>query len=150
MATATELVLGEELEDLRRNAERRGWTLEVLDTKTFILALPAKDGTWVQLLAECDDYPTSPPAWHFRNPQTGELEHPAGTPRGGGFFHSSGVICAPWNRLAYRSQWERGPHNDWTIGDWRANPSTGGAKTLSAMALRIYVELQSSYQGRQG
>ncbi len=125
----------------------RGWELRVLDPTTFTLAVPAKDGSRVHLLAECNDYPVLPPAWHFRSAAAGDLDRPEDIPRGGSFFHSSGVICAPWNRLAYKPQ---GPHGDWQTSDWRANVKVGGARTLCAMALRIAVELQGQYDGRQG
>lgn len=150
MATATELLVAEELDPLREVAAARGWYFQLVDSTTFILRLPANDGSWVELLVKCDSYPTLPPAWHFRNPDTGVLDSPADTPRGGAFFHSNGVICAPWNRLAYSAHWSRGPHGDWTLGDWRANPQTGATKMLCAMALRIAVELQGPYEGRRG
>ena len=51
------------------------------------------------------------------------------------------MIFAPWNRLAYSSVDPKGPHGDWTIGDWQKNSYTGGCTTLGHMALRIYVEL---------
>jgi len=125
----------------------RGWGLIVLNPTRFTLALPAKDRSRIHLLAECNVYPVLPPAWHFVNAGTGELDRPADIPRGGSFFHSSGVICAPWNRLAYKP---RGPHGDWQISDWRANAKVGGVRTLSSMALRMAVELQGHYEGRQG
>ena len=150
MATLTELVIGEEIADLRQVAEQRGWVLTVIDEVTFSLTLLAKDESSVQLYVECDDYPTTPPAWHFRNPKTGALDEAADTPRGGQFFHSNGVICAPWNRLAYQARSPRGPHGDWTIGDWKRNSYTGATTTLAAMALRVYVELQGPYEGRRG
>ena len=118
-----------------------------MDSTTFTLILPAKDGSSIQSIAECSDYPVLPPAWHFRNPESGALDQPRDTPRGGSFFHSSGVICAPWDRLAYRPQ---GPHGDWQISDWRSNPKAGGTRTLCAMALRIAVELRGQYEGRLG
>jgi hypothetical protein len=150
MVTLTELVIVEELTDLRQLVEQREWMMKVVDETTFIMILPAKDQSRVQLYVECDDYPTTPPAWHFRNRKTGALDEPADTPRGGQFFHGNGVICAPWNRLAYQARSPLGPHGDWTIGDWKSNSHTGGTTTLAAMALRIYVELQGSYEGRGG
>lgn len=147
MATASELAVAEELVSLARVAVERRWGLRVLNSDTFILTFPAKDGSNIQLKVDCSDYPVLPAAWHFRNPETGALDRPQDIPRGGSFFHGSGVICAPWNRLTYKPQ---GPHGDWQISDWRSNPKTGGARTLCAMALRIAVELQGPYVGRQG
>ena len=145
MVTAAALAVAEELLPLGSVASSRGWGLILIESTTFILNLPAKDRSLVQLLVDCDAYPAAPPAWHFRNPETGELDQRRDIPRGGTFFHSSGVICAPWNRLAYHPH---GPHDNWAISDWRANPQAGGAKTLCAMALRLAVELQGPYEGR--
>lgn len=149
--TVAELSVGEELGPLREIADHRGWKLEPHGSTGFVLGLPARDGSWFWLLCRCDDYPGFPPAWHWYNPETGAVDQPQDTPRGKGFLHGSGVICAPWNRLAYKAEDPRGPHSDWTIGAWRTNPKTGGCKTLAAMALRISVELQApTLSGRSG
>jgi hypothetical protein len=112
--------------------------------------VPAHDGSRLFLKAECDGLQQKPPAWHWYNPETSALDAPADTPKGsGGYFHSSGHICAPWNRLAYKSVDPAGPHGDWELSNWMANPKTGACTTLSAMALRIAIELGSSrYTGR--
>jgi hypothetical protein len=132
-------------------ATREGWTLKRLEGLQFVLGLPARDNTWFWLLCNCECYPAIPPAWRWYNAESQEIDQPRDTPKGGGFFHDAGVICAPWNRLAYQSEDARGPHGDWAIGNWRANPQTGGCKTLAAMALRIAVELKkSTFEGRRG
>ena len=151
MATAAELSLAEELDPLQEIASSKGWKLEKRDAVSFVLGLPARDETWFWLLCRCETYPALPPAWHWYDPETGAVDRPQDTPKGGGFFHGSGVICAPWNLLAYKSQDPRGPHSDWTVGNWRANPKTGGCRTLPAMVLRIAVELQAAtFGGRNG
>lgn len=151
MTTVAELSLEEELDPLGEVAAHMGWKLDRLDATSFTLGLPARDGSWFWLLCRCDRYPGFPPAWHWWNPETKQLDQPKDTPTGGGFFHESGVICAPWNRLAYKSEDPRGPHSDWTIGDWRANSYTRGCKTLAAMALRIAAELKApAFRGRKG
>lgn len=151
MTTVAELTLDEEISPLQEIAACRGWKLERRDDVTFALGMLARDDTWFWLLCRCDRYPAIPPAWHWFNPDTEEIDKPKDTPTGGGFFHGNDVICAPWNRLAYKSEDPRGPHGDWKIGDWRANPKTGGCKTLAAMALRIYTELRSkTFKGRKG
>lgn len=94
-------------------------------------------------------YSAEPPAWHWYNADTKQIDQLRDTPKEVGFFHGSGVICAPWNRLAYKSVDSRGPHDDWQIGDWRSNPQTGGCKTLGAMAQRIALELKLRMQGRK-
>lgn len=151
MATVAELSLEEEFEPLKQIVAHEGWKLERLDGISLTLGLPARDGSWFWLRCRCDGYPASPPAWHWYNPETTAIDQANDTPTGGGFFHGSGVICAPWNRLAYKSENPQGPHGDWSIGNWRANPKTGGCKTLAAMALRIGVELKSpNFSGRRG
>lgn len=150
MATASELVLGSQIDALRQNAEVRAWFFEPLDITTFVLGLPAKDGSEFALLAKCDGYPGTPPAWHWYNRETKVVDARVDTPTGGSFFHGSGVICAPWNRLAYKGVDPRGPHDNWIIGNWMATRETGGTRTLAAMAERIAHELRTSYTGRMG
>lgn len=148
MATAAELVLESQLADLGQNAGVHGWLFKPVDPTSFVLGLPAKDGSDMALYVKCDGYPAEPPAWHWYNRDTEAIDAPGDTPTGGSFFHGSGVICASWNRLAYRSENPRGPHNDWDIGNWMAVPQTGGTRTLAAMAGRIAHELRTSYAGR--
>jgi hypothetical protein len=149
MPTVAELTMAEELRPLKEVADQKSWQLELVGPTTFRLLLPAKDGSQFQLEVDCSDYPSDPPAWHWRNPKSGALDQPADTPTGGGYFHGSGAICAPWNRLAYTSRNPKGPHGEWDIGHWRANPQTTGTSSLTAMALRISVELSgSTYNGR--
>lgn len=152
MTTATELVFAEQFEHLRQIAESRGWSLARTDDPGLVLGLIARDGLPFSLKAICDRFQAMPPAWHWHDPETGELDLPAHTPKGsGGFFHSSGVICAPWNRLAYKTIDSRGPHENWELGNWMSNSDTGRCTTLSAMALRMAVELSSTrYSGRVG
>jgi hypothetical protein len=144
MATVPELSVQAEFPDVEENARCLGWKLERTTPTSFILGLPAPDGTWFWLNCLCDRYAAEPPAWHWYNPDTKLLDQPKDMPKDGGFFHSNRVICAPWNRLAYKSVDARGPHEDWQIGDWRNNPKTAGCKTLSAMAIRIAHELKTT------
>lgn len=147
MATASELAFAEQLGHLREIATSREWPLE----PAFICGVKARDDHQYWLLVDCTAYPALPPAWHWYNPTTRSLDQPADTPKGSGFLHPSGVICAPWNRLAYKKINPNGPHDDWDSANWMMNPKTGGCTTLSAMALRINVELNSErYQGRMG
>lgn len=150
MATAAELVLESQLADLRQNAGVHGWFFDRVDPTSFVLGLLAKDGSDMALYVKCDAYPGEPPAWHWYNRETKVIDAPGDTPMGGSFFHSSGVICAPWNRLAYKSKDPRGPHSDWDIGNWMAVRQTGGTRTLPAMAGRVAHELRTSYTGRGG
>lgn len=152
MTTVTDLAFAEQFGDLREVAERRGWPLKPIDGPGFGLVLPARDGSQFSLKVLCDGYPGTPPAWWWCNPESGICDQPGDTPRGsGGYFHGSGRICAPWNRLAYKQVDAQGPHGDWQLSTWMTNPQTGSCTTLAAMALRMAVELQSDrYQGRKG
>jgi hypothetical protein len=150
LATVTDLVFAEQFGHLREVAGNRGWDLKQTDGPGFVLGLPASDGSRFWLKAECDGFQGTPPAWHWHNPESGALDCPADVPKGsGGYFQSSGRICAPWNRLAYKSVDPQGPHGDWELSNWMTNPNNGRCTTLAAMALRIAVELSSTrFQGR--
>lgn len=151
MATATELVFAEQFEQLCGIAENRGWSLKQTGEPGFVLTLPARDGSRFALKVTCEDYSRTPAAWRWCNLNSGVCDQPADTPRGSGYFHSSGRICAPWNRLAYQQVDAKGPHGDWELSNWMTNPKTGNCTTLAAMALRLAVELQTPrYEGRMG
>lgn len=145
--TTAELAVAEQLTHLREIALKRGWPLKELDPFHFVIGMLARNDTWFWLLVDCDDFPQQPPAFNWYDPESEALNQPANTPKGGGYFHSSGCLCAPWNRLAYK----QGLHNDWILANWMTNPHTRGTTTLPAMVLRIYRELRSpNYQGRMG
>lgn len=152
MATVTDLVFEEQFGQLLEVAVHRQWDLTRIDGPGFILGLSARDRSLFFLLVTCCDYPTFPPAWSWYNPKTETCHQVADTPRGtGGYFHGSGRICAPWNRIAYRQEDPKGPHKNWQLANWISNPKTNGCTTLAAMALRMAVELASPrFHGRQG
>jgi hypothetical protein len=141
MPTVAELTVAEEMLALREIAAARGWVLRDLDTLRFHLTLPAKDKSLFHLLVDCDQYKVRPPAWRWCDASGEHADRPADRPKGSGYLHPGGVICAPWNRLAYKAVDPGGPHEDWRIGDWLRNPQTAGCSTLAHMALRIYIEL---------
>ncbi len=143
MATAAELCVAEELVPLREVAMDWSWVLEEFNPLQFLLGLPASDGSYLYLHVDCDGYAVTPPAWRWCDAKAEMRDAPSCTPEGSGFLHSNGVICAPWNRLAYKDLDARGPHNDWTIGDWRNNTHTRGCTALCHMALRLFVEVNS-------
>ena len=146
--TAASLIIQPELQALQDVAQDRGWLLRQESEKEFVLGLP-RGTEWFYLRVDLTDYRATPAAWHWYNLHTCALDQPEDTPRGGNFFHPSGAICAPWNRLAYQSVNSKGPHGDWDIsGNWVENPNTGGTRTLVAMALRIDHELQLNFAGR--
>ena len=150
MSTVAELTVAEELIALRDTAAGRGWGLREIDTLHFHLTLPARDNSTFHLLVECTGYPMQPPAWHWCDASGTNTDRLSDRPRGSGFLHGNGVVCAPWNRLAYRTIDSRGPHTDWTIENWQENSHTSGCRTIPHMALRIYVELNSArYQAQR-
>ena len=150
MATATMLVVAEQLEQLASNAPEMGWSLTILSPCAFVLGVPARDGSNLYWRCDADRYPTWPPAWHWSDAAGEHVDAPEVTGRGGNFFHGKGVVCAPWNRLAYTSVDARGPHADWTIGDWLTNPKTRQCTTLAAMAARLAVEALQRFEKRAG
>lgn len=148
----TELVFAEQFSQLSEVAGHRTWPLCRIEGLRFQIALPARDGSQFGLNVLCDGYPGTPPAWRWCNPESGICDQPPDIPKGGGgYFHGSGRICAPWNRLAYRQVDPQGPHGDWQLSTWLTNPKTGSCTTLAAMVLRMAVELQSTrFRGRKG
>ena len=152
MATVTDLVFEEEFGHLCQVAENRGWDLTQIDGPGFILVLPARDESYFALRVICDDYRSLPPILRWHNTKTHASNQLSDTPKGsGGYFHGSGRICAPWNRIAYKQEDPKGPHGNWQLSNWITNPRTGECTTLTAMAVRMAVELISDrYKGRNG
>ncbi|WP_152485760.1 hypothetical protein [Euryhalocaulis caribicus] len=150
MTTPSELLIQEEVTDLEANAAAVGWKFQKLDSLQFVLGVKTKDASWLYVRCEPENYPTKPPAWRWCNSDGNECDELHVTARGGNFFHSSGVICAPWNRLAYKSEDSRGPHSDWDIGAWVENEKTRQCRTLSAMASRIAIEALTKFEKRKG
>lgn len=148
MASIAGLQINAEIAAVAVLADARGWAFERVDDHTFRITLPARDGENYQLEVDCCDYPGFPPALHWRDQESGRLEISSARPADGGYFHSSGTICAPWNRLASMAG---GPHPDWAQMDWRENPKTGATRTLAAMIIRVAHELRAAnYKGRHG
>jgi hypothetical protein len=150
VATATELILEEQMADLKANADLMGWSVTDLGAGTFVLGVPAKDDSILYWRCETDGFTATPPAWRWSDSSGQIIDSPSVTGRGGNFFHSNGVVCAPWNRLAYKSVDGRGPHGDWLIGDWLSNVKTRQCVTLAAMASRLALEARISFSGRAG
>ncbi len=96
-----------------------------------------------------DDYRVIPPAWRFLDPRNatdvGQGAFPAPGAFGpGSVLHTNGVICAPWNRLAYAN--ETGLHNNWTdLTKWESlEPNNTQARTIPDMLARIRAEVALS------
>jgi hypothetical protein len=77
-------------------------------------------------------------SWAPRFPKGGTL--PGGVQS---IFHSSGVICAPFNRLAFAEH--AGPHGDWGgPANWLSVRRTVRATNLAEMIAQIEAHLTSS------
>ena len=149
MTTVGDSIVAKQIEQVMENSHLYGWEFEVVGDYQFRITLTANDGDWYQIEVNYEGFPGQPPAFHWRDKATGELDRPDASPNQYDFFirhNDVPVICAPWNRLAS----EVGPHSEWSLAGWQSNERTGETKTLSAMLLRIAVELKSEkYQGRQ-
>ena len=135
-----------EIEEVTQFCSLLNCVFERVGERVFRVNLAARNGDRYQLEVECEGYPVEPAAFHWRNSQTGHLDAKADGPAPFDFFHGTGKICAPWNRLASLAG---GPHQEWQHVGWQRNPRTGGTTSLVAMILRIHTELKkSAYQGR--
>jgi hypothetical protein len=113
---------------------------------SYELIHPKTEGA-MRLEAECDGYRALPPKWRFLDSTTGAATRQVfpspGTVPGvqGSIFHGNGVICAPWNLLAYHAH--GGPHQDWGDGaTWHVDRppytrATNVAEMLSVIAIHL-------------
>ena len=147
MGTVEDLAVEREIEAVIENAELHGWPFERVGSRRFRLTLAAHNSDRYHIEVECEGYPVWPAAFHWRNLETGQLDEPADSPAPYGFFHGTGRICAPWNRLAST---DGGPHRKWVQANWMQQPETKGTVTLAAMVMRLHHELRSKqYVGRR-
>lgn len=147
MATVGDLAVESQVAAVEANARLHGWEFERIGPRYFRVSLTARNGDIYQLEVECQGFPAEPAAFHWRNTITGALDQLVDTPQPYDFFHDSGKICAPWNRLASEPD---GPHPRWVRANWLQEQQTKGTTTLAAMVLRIHFELRSErYRGRR-
>lgn len=146
MATVEDLAVELEIDAVKENAQLHGWPFERVGPRCFRVTLTGYNGDVYQVEVECDGFPVKPAAFHWRNPETGQLDALADSPAPYGYFHGTGRICAPWNRLA---SVEGGPHPEWGQANWMQQRETGDTVKLAAMVTRLHHELRSQeYQGR--
>ncbi|BFV58381.1 hypothetical protein KCMC57_up34850 [Kitasatospora sp. CMC57] len=149
----TRAVMASEMLAITAWAERHRWTVHVdPDSQTLTAQTnhPAMaEVTPVIFHAELTGYPAVPPAWTCRDDQGGTPRNAfplAGTGAGlpGSVFHPLPVICAPWNRLAYKEH--DGPHQDWGgPTQWKtAAPASTRAHTLADMLNTLRAHLAVS------
>lgn len=136
-------------------AARKAWKLSisVRDLRVTGRTTHPADGGEVILRGNFADYRLLAPAWTFLT-AGGEERVPAAwpsagpVPGGSSIFHSVGVLCAQFNRLAYHDF--AGPHPGWGGASNWLNVNEGvRADTLADMLGVIHVHLQTS-PGRMG
>ncbi len=91
-----------------------------------ITKMRAHNGDLFILEIDFENYKEWPPFFEFLDPDSGARGSRRAYPQStDSFFHPSGpCICAPFNRKAYKSVVDTGPHGDWPFCDWmtsRAN-----------------------------
>jgi hypothetical protein len=140
-------------------AARHGWTVELdagdLALVAFVahpaLKLVPADSPAppVTFRADLPGYAALPPSWTCRHPDgsTSKSAYPeAGTTQAlpSSIFHAQGLICAPWNRLAYGDK--GGPHSNWgDAANWKTvDPTATKADTLVDMLSCLDLHLASS------
>jgi hypothetical protein len=137
----------EDLGPVRAWAARRNWTTSwhpnVLELRAATYHQRAE--RLIEVVATCGGYRAEPPDWRFVRPgsnQSGPEFSPAVF--AGGIFHPNGLICAPWNRLAYKEL--EGPHDDWGgPTNWLSVPGDiSTAQTLADMLAIVDAQLRSS------
>jgi hypothetical protein len=152
-AVITRVVVTEELPAVLAWAARRpGWTVE-LDEPALHLNITTSHpavGTPLRVRADLHGYRAVAPAWQFLSPEsvgtsTSPFPQPGNHPViQGSIFHGNRVICAPWNRLAYKEN--GGPHGDWgALTNWtEAADGYTKADTLADMLSQIELHLSTS------
>jgi len=139
-----------ELDGARAWADRQrvllGWLADILEVR--VTMSQPETGDQYFLRGKVDDYRELPPAWSFTDgkwkadPIKSFFPRPNALPGGGAsIFHPQPVICAPFNRLAYKFEGVQGPHGDWGgPANWLAagKPNEVRAEKLGDMLSVIY------------
>lgn len=147
-ATMTRATVEAELVGARAWAARHNWALHWLPEDLVLRAATYHNPVHrlIEVMGLCDSYRALPPAWRFVSPGTDQSEKrwfPSADP-GGLIFHGDGVICAPWNRLAYKEH--GGPHDNWNgPASWLQVPADNTvAYTIADMLATIDSHLRKS------
>jgi hypothetical protein len=144
-------VVEDELPPADAYALRHGWSLTWLRDDLVILAdgrHPA-DQSLLRWHADVAGYRAVPPAWSCFQQEEKDVfkrRFPKGNALPGGassIFHGAGVICAPFNRLAFQEY--SGPHADWGgPADWLKVRGHVRAIVLAEMLAQIFIHLKYS------
>lgn len=141
----TQSIIANELKAAKAWAMRRGikliWLPEQFMLRMILVQPETNEKFYLQ--GELDSYNAIPPAWTFHDsdwsPAITKTNFPASTPTpwGGTIFHGKPVICAPFNRFAYKEH--DGPHADWGgLSNWeRAGGNHIKATTIADMLQAI-------------
>jgi len=133
-------------------ARRHGWSLTWLKDDLVLLAdgkHPA-DQSSMRWHAHLGGYRAFPPAWTCFQREEGKDAFKSRFPKAGSvpggassIFHSAGVICAPFNRLAFQEH--SGPHADWGgPAQWMNVRGHVRATVLAEMLAQIIIHLKFS------
>lgn len=131
MAVPREVTLAHVAEELRQVGplarERRWGIIWRPETLTLLVTMFAHDGEPYLIQAGCEDYKDLPPIWDFIDPRSFMVGTKRAFPKGDdSFFHSNAVICAPFNRRAYKVFDDgKGPHSDWQLSAWMTSRANG-------------------------
>jgi len=137
-----------ELDGARAWAGRHGWALDwgpgdlLLRAATYHRPVHRL----LEVVAAVDGYRGEPPAW--RVVELGTLtptvdRFPSAAPNS--IFHAHKVICAPWNRCAYKEYDANGPHDNWGgPSGWLQVTEGTRATTIAEMLAMIDVHLRQS------
>ncbi len=142
-------IVAEELAAAKSASEMFGWEIQVAqDGITLTIKMTSDVDKEVYIVEmRCDDYKELPPLFEFLLPN-GTRRVPSAYPvSSDSFFHTSLVICFPFNRGAYNSY--GGPHSDWAIANWQS--LCPQATTIGDILILIQHRLDSPalYKGRR-
>jgi hypothetical protein len=133
----------QELERAKIIADKAGFILEG-DPAALAIRVwyTARDGEPYILVGEFDDYKAQPPLLDFEEFDTGKRGTHRAYPwsRYDSFFHTDPIICAPFNRKAYRKV-----HTNWQLAGWMNSTEQGVQwsqyTTMPSMLLLVHKRL---------
>lgn len=147
----------QELENCSNYGRKVGWILSEIDesNQSFTIQMSSPIDKEVYIVEiTFDNYPEIPLLIDFINPKDDRMNIPGAYPKNrDSFFHPNGpCICNPCSRKSYKEYIQSGPHGDWKMIGWQANPQIGTLKTLDVILQTIYSRISNPaiYLGRMG
>jgi hypothetical protein len=150
-ADVSRVVVEDELPPAIELCQRIGWDLKWAPDAlvAVVKAMHPKTSAKLCLVGDFNDYKGTPPAWRFVDPDNG-AEVRAAWPAAGAvdgkasIFHTQPVICAPFNRLAYKSL--GGPHQDWGGPEtWLSQPLSDAVRATSLAEMLQVIRLHLAH-----